>query len=144
MTTNGHPGRPPWPAAAAWAHAVLFLVFAIACYLAPQSVFGDAAWQPLPRLAVGLLAAALLALAVVLIGALRSASPRALRRALLAVLVVDVQVPVLLSLHPAGLEYIERDVGIPWPVAPLLFVALVAVTIAGLPAAGEEAAADAG
>ena len=142
MTTNGHPSRPAWPAAVAWAHALLFLAFAIACYLVPQSVFGDAAWQPLARLAVGLLAAALVALAALLIGAVRSASPRALRWALLAVLVVDVQVPLLLSLHPAGLEYIDRDLGIPWPLVPLAFVGLVAVTVASLPP-GEAAAGDA-
>jgi hypothetical protein len=133
MTTTGHQSQQAWPATVAWAHALLFLAFAIACYLAPQSVFGDAAWQPLARLAVGLLAAALLALAVVLIGALRSASPRALRLALYAVLVVDVQVPVLLSLRPAVFEYLERDLGIPWLLVPLAFVGLVGVTVAGLP-----------
>ena len=143
-TTTGHPSRPAWPAAVAWAHALLFLAFAIACYLVPQSVFGDAAWLPLARLAVGLLAAALVALAALLIGAVRSASTRALRWALLAVLVVDVQVPVLLSLHPAAFDYLERDLGIPWPLVPLAFVGLVAVTVASLPPPGEAAAGDAG
>jgi hypothetical protein len=69
----------------------------------------------------------------VLIGALRSASSRALRLALYAVLVVDVQVPVLLSLRPAVFEYLERDLGIPWLLVPLAFVGLVGVTVAGLP-----------
>ena len=144
MAKAGHPTGLAWPAAVAWAHALLFLAFAVASYVAPESVFGDAVWQPLARLAVGLLAAVLVALAVVLIGAVRSASPRALRRALVAVLVVDVQVPVLLSLHPAGLEFIERELGIPWFLLPFAFVGLVAVTIAGLPAAGEGPAGDAG
>ena len=129
--TDAHP-TPAWGTTLAWAHALLFLALAAACYLAPQAVFGDAAWQPLARLAMGLLAATLAALGVVLIGAVRSGLPRTLRLALLAALVVDVQAPVLLSLHPAALEYLERDVGVPWFSASLACIVLVAVTVMGV------------
>ena len=129
--SEAHRG-PTWPKALAWAHAILFMAFAGECYLAPQAVFGDAAWQPLARLAVGLLAATLAALAVVLVGAARSGPPRTLRLALFAALVVDVQVPVLLSLHPAALEYLERDIGAPWFSASLACILLVALTVLGV------------
>jgi len=125
------PRTPAWPRALAWAHAILFLAFAAACYVAPERVFGDAAWQPLARLAVGLVAATLVALGVVLIGAMRSGAPGMLRLALVATLVVDLQVPVLLSLHPAVFDYLEREIGLPWPLLPLAFVGLVAVTVVG-------------
>ena len=126
---------PGWETTLAWAHALLFLALAASCYLVPQAVFGDAAWQPLARLAVGLLAATLVALGVVLIGAVRSGDPRTLRLALLAALVVDVQVPVLLSLHPASLEYLERDIGVPWFSASLACIVLAALTVVGLSSA---------
>ena len=129
--TESHRG-PTWPKTLAWAHAILFLAFAGACYLAPQVTFGDAAWQPLARLAVGLLAATLVSLAVVLIGAVRSGPPRTLRLALFAALAVDVQVPVLLSLHPAVFDYLEREIGLPWFLVSLTLFGLVAVTVVSL------------
>jgi hypothetical protein len=141
---NDEHTTPAWGTTLAWAHALLFLALAAACYLAPQAVFGDAAWQPLARLAVGLLAATLVALAVVLIGAARSGLPGTLRLALLAALVVDVQVPVLLSLHPAALEYLERDIGVPWYSASLACIALVAVTVLGVSSLRAQPRVDAG
>ena len=137
-TTSG------WGPTLAWVHALLFLAAAASCYLAPQAVFGDAAWQPLARLAVGLLAATLVALAVVLIGAARSGASRTVRLALLAALLVDVQVPVLLSLHPASLEYLERDVGVPWFSASLACIVLVAVTVMGVSSLRAQQGVDAG
>ena len=103
-----------WAPTLAWIHAAVFLAVAAGCYLAPQALFGDAAWLQMPRLAVGLVAAALVALAVVLLGAVRSRDPRTLRLALLGALVLDAQVPVLLSLHPVVFEFLGRDVGLPW------------------------------
>src|SRR6478609_1902407 len=44
-------------ASLAWLHAGLFSAIALACYVSPETVFGDSAWLPLARLAVLLLAA---------------------------------------------------------------------------------------
>ena len=121
-----------WAAALAWLHAAIFLAVAALCYLAPEALFGDAAWLQMTRLAVGLLAAALVSLSVVLIGTVRSGSHLPLRLALWATLVFDVQAPILLSLHPVVFEYVERDLGIPWFLPSLALVALVSVTVLGL------------
>ena len=40
-----------WAPALAWIHAAVFLVAAVACYLAPQALFGAAVWLQMPRLA---------------------------------------------------------------------------------------------
>jgi hypothetical protein len=113
----------------AWAHAVLFGAIAVSCYLSPETVFGDGAWLPLPRLAVLAFAAALVAVVTVLVGSARSGLPSALKLALLAALAVDVQLPIGIFSQTAALEYLEFDLGIPWFVVPLVFVALAGATV---------------
>jgi hypothetical protein len=113
----------------AWAHAVLFGAMALSCYLSPETVFGDGAWLPLPRLAVLAFAAALVAVVIVLIGSARLGSPSALKLALLAALALDVQLPIAIFSQTAALEYLEFDLGIPWFVVPLVFVVLAGATV---------------
>ncbi len=113
----------------AWAHAVLFGAIALACYVSPETVFGDGAYLPLPRLAVLAFAAVLGALVLVLIGSARSGTIRELKLALLAALVLEAQLPILMFSQTASLEYLEADLGISWFVAPLVFVLLVGATV---------------
>ena len=112
-----------------WVHAVLFGLIALACYLSPETGFGAAAWLPLARLAVLLLAAALTATTVVLIGTARSGSPQQVRLVLLASLIIDAQVPILMFSQPASLEYMQAEVGLPWFLFPLLFLILFGVSV---------------
>jgi hypothetical protein len=125
MTIQARPGR--LAMTLTWLHALLYVTIAAACYVAPEVPFGDAAWLPLARLAVLMLAAVLVALAVVLIGATLSANTRQVRTALFAALVIDVQVPVLLLAHPASVEYWHRDLGIRWLMIPNVFLILIGV-----------------
>lgn len=111
------------------AHAVLFGASAISCYLSPETVFGDGAWLPLPRLAVLAFAAALVAVVIVLVGSTRSRSPSALTLGLLAALALDVQLPIAIFSQTAALEHLEFDLGIPWFVVPLVLVVLVGITV---------------
>ncbi len=113
----------------AWAHAVLFGVIAISCYLSPETVFGDGAWLPLPRLAVLAFAAALVAVVGVLVGSAKSGSPSALKVALLAALALDVQLPIAIFAQTAALEHLEFDLETPWFVVPLVFVVLASATV---------------
>jgi hypothetical protein len=113
----------------AWGHAALFGAMALACYVSPETVFGTSAWLPLPRLAVLLFAAALIACAIVLAGSARAGSSRQIRLALLAAVVLDAQVPVLAFSQPASLEHLEHDLGIPWFIVPALFAVIVAFTV---------------
>lgn len=113
----------------AWVHAALFGFIALACYVSPETAFGDGAWLPLPRLAVLAFAAALVAVVIVLVGSARSGSPSALELALLAALALDVQLPIAIFAQTAALEHLEFDLGIPWFVVPLVFVVLVGVTV---------------
>jgi hypothetical protein len=124
----------------AWAHAALFGAMAIACYLSPETVFGDGAWLPLPRLAVLAFAATLVAVVIVLVGSARSGSPSALKLALLAALALDVQLPIAIFSQTASLEYFEAELGIPWFVVPLVFVVLVGVTVHSLRRSRRDAA----
>jgi hypothetical protein len=112
-----------------WAHAVLFGAIAVSCYLSPETVFGDGAWLPLPRLAVLAFAAALVAVALVLVGSARSGSPSALKLALLAALALDVQLPIAIFSQTASLEHLEFDLGIPWFVVLFVFVVLAGSTV---------------
>lgn len=109
-------------------HAFLFGAIAVACYAAPEVVFGDAAWLQLPRLAVLLLAAALIAFTIVLIGSARSGNSRQIWLALLAALVLDLQVPIMILSQPASVEHFEADLGIPWFIVPLVFLVMIGVT----------------
>ncbi len=113
----------------AWVHAALFGGIAVSCYLSPETVFGDGAWLPLPRLAVLAFAAALVAVVIVLVGSARSGPPSALKLALLAALAVDVQLPIAIFSQTAALEHLEFDLGIPWFVVPLVFVVLAGATV---------------
>jgi hypothetical protein len=113
----------------AWVHAVLFGAIAVSCYLSPETVFGDGAWLPLPRLAVLAFAAALVAVVIVLVGSVRSGSPSALKLALLAALALNVQLPIAIFAQTAALEHLEFDLGIPWFVLPLVFVVLAGATV---------------
>ena len=113
----------------AWVHAALFGVIALACYVSPETAFGDGAYLPMPRLAVFALAAALAAVVIVLIGSARSGSRRALELALLAALAIDAQLPIAILSQSAYVEYVEVGLGIPWFVLPLVFVVLVGVTV---------------
>jgi hypothetical protein len=108
---------------------VLFGALAFACYVSPETVFGEGAYLPLPRLAVLAFAAVLAALVLVLIGSARSGTGRELKVALLAALVLDGQAPILMFSQTASLEHLEADLGIPWFVVPLLFVVLVGTTV---------------
>jgi hypothetical protein len=128
MTTIDDPAR-LHASRLAWAHAVLFSALALACYVSPETVFGDGAYLPLPRLAVLAFAAVLVALVLVLIGSARSGTVRELKVALLAALVLDAQVPILMFSQTASLEHLEANLGIPWFVVPLLFVVLVGTTV---------------
>jgi hypothetical protein len=121
--------RRGYAASLAWLHAALFGMVALACYLSPQTVFGDGAWLPLPRLAVLAFAAALVAVVVVLIGSARSGSPPSLGLALLAALAFDVQLPIAIFSQTASLEYLEADLAIPWFAVPLVFIVLVGATV---------------
>jgi hypothetical protein len=129
MTTFTHQGPQRRATALLTVHAVLFGAIALACYAAPEIVFGNAAWLQLPRLAVLLLAAALVALAIVLIGAARSGTSQQVWLALLAALVLDLQVPIMILSQPASVEHFEADLGIPWFIVPLVFLALIGVTV---------------
>lgn len=113
----------------AWVHAVLFGAIAISCYLSPETVFGDGAVLPLPRLAALAFAAALVAVAFVLVGSARSGSASALKPALLAALALDVQLPIAIFAQTAALEHFESDIGVPWFVVPLVFVVLAGATV---------------
>ena len=112
----------------AWLHAALFGAIALSCYVSPETVFGASAWLQLPRVAVQLFAAALVACSIVLIGSARSGSPPQIRLALLAAIVIDVQVPILAFSQPATLEHFEQGLGMPWFAVPLLFIVLAGVT----------------
>lgn len=112
-----------------WLHAVLFGVIAVACYVAPEVWFGDAAWLPLARLAMVLFAAALVALTIVFAGVAASGSARQVSLALLAAAVFDAQVPFWMFSLPASLEYLDRNLGIPWWVIPLSFQMAVGATL---------------
>jgi len=127
MTTNHRAG--PVVTYFAWGHAALFGAIALACYVSPETVFGPSAWLPLPRLAVLLFAAALIACAIVLAGSARAGSASQIRLALLAAVVLDAQVPVLAFSQPASLEHLEHDLGIPWFLVPGLFAVIVALTV---------------
>jgi hypothetical protein len=118
-----------WAASLAWIHAVMLGSIAVACYLSPETVFGGAAWLPLARLAVLLLGAALLSLALVLIGSAVSGTTRQRRVALGAALTLDAQLPFLVFLQPASLEYWESGLGIPWPAVPSTFTILAGLTV---------------
>jgi hypothetical protein len=113
----------------AWAHAVVFGVIALACYISPEATFGDAAWLPLARLAVLLFAAALVSAVIVLIGSAWSGTLSQIWLALLAALALDVQIPIFLFSQPASMEYLDSELGIPWFVVPLFFFVIVGVTI---------------
>jgi hypothetical protein len=127
MTTARPTSR--WPSALAWAHAVLFGAIALACYVSPETLFGASAWLQLPRVAVQFLGAALVACTVVLVGSARSESPQHIRLVLLAAVVVDAQVPILSFSQPAALEHFGSGLGVPWFIVPLLFTAMVGVTV---------------
>jgi hypothetical protein len=118
----------PWTTTLAWTHAVLFGAIALACYASPETVFGTSAWLQMPRFAVQLFAAALAAFTILLIGSARAGSPAQLRLALLAAVVIDVQVPILSFSQPAALEHFESGLGIPWFIVPLLFAVMVGLT----------------
>ena len=120
-----------WATKLAWVHAILFGAIALACYLSPETAFGETAWLPLARLAALLFAAALTALAVVLVGSARAGNLEHVKLALLAALVLDVQIPILVFALPASVEYLHSRVGIPWFVVPLTFLILVGVTVHG-------------
>lgn len=122
-----------------WLHAGIFAAIAAACYVAPETAFGEAAWLPLARLAVLLLGAALLAVVVLLAGAALGGNPRQIRQALLAALIIDVQVPVLLLAQPASVEYWHRDLGIQWFAIPSAFLLLVGVCAYAVLALGRKA-----
>jgi hypothetical protein len=117
------PGR--FAIAVVWLHAALFAAMAAACYVTPETVFGDAAWLPLARLAVLLFAAALATAAILFVSAAYSASPRQVGAALLAALLFDVQAPVLLFSLPASLEYFDRELGVIWWAVPQGFLLLI-------------------
>jgi hypothetical protein len=121
----------PWLAARnlIWVHVLVFGSIALACYIAPETPFGESAWLPLARLAVYLFAASLAALIVFLVGGALSGSRRQAALALLAALVLDVQIPILAFSQPASLEYLHARVGIPWFVVPVVFLTLVGMTV---------------
>jgi hypothetical protein len=118
-----------WAITVVWAHAVLFAAMAAACYISPETVFGDSAWLPLARLAVLLLAAALSTAAVMLASAAHSADQRQVSTALLAALLFDVQAPVLLLALPAWLEYSDRVLDVRWWIVPQFFLILIGVSV---------------
>lgn len=117
-----------WATKLAWVHAIVFGAIALACYLSPETAFGETAWLPLARMAVLLFAAALTALAIVLVGSARAGDLRHVKLALLAALVLDVQIPILVASLPASVEYLHSHVGIPWFVVPLTFLIMIGVT----------------
>ena len=129
MTTFTRQGTHQRAAALLTVHAFLFGAIAVACYAAPEAVFGGAAWLPLPRLAVLLFAAALVALTIMLIGSARSGTPRQIWLALFAALVLDLQVPIMILSQPASVEHFEVDLGIPWFIVPLVFLVMIGVTV---------------
>lgn len=126
-TINDRPGSAA--ANLIWVHVLVFGSIALACYIAPETPFGESAWLPLARLAVFLFAAGLSALIVFLVGSALSGSRRQAALALLAALVVDAQIPILAFSQPASLEYLHARVGIPWFVVPVVFLALVGTTV---------------
>ena len=130
MTTVATGSRvSPWARNLAWGHAGLFGAIALACYASPETMFGTSAYLPLPRLAVLLFAAALMATAILLIGSAKSGSAPQVRLALLAAVVVDAQVPILTFSQPASLDHLEQILGIPWFIVPTLFLLIVSFTV---------------
>jgi hypothetical protein len=124
---NSFDRTPSWIGAIVWVHAGCFALLGIGCHVAPQAIFGQSAWIPMARLTAALLAAALLAIAVFLVMAVRAAGRSTLRLALLTALAFDVQVPIVLSLHPAVFEFLHVDRGIPAMLVPLAVVFGLAV-----------------
>jgi hypothetical protein len=118
-----------WAITLVWLHAVLLAAIAVGCYVAPETVFGDAAWLPLARLGVLLFAAALSMSAIMLANAAASADLRHVGAALMAALVFDVQAPFLLFSLPAWLEYLDRELGVRWWVVPQAFLILIGVSV---------------
>jgi hypothetical protein len=119
----------PWARNLLWGHASLFGAIALACYASPETMFGTSAYLPLPRLAVLLFAAALMAIAILLIGIAKSGSAPQIRLALLAAVVLDAQVPILAFSQPASLDHLEQGLGIPWFIVPTLFLIIVSLTV---------------
>jgi hypothetical protein len=74
-------------------------------------------------------AAALVAVALVLVGSARSGSRSAPQLALLAALALDVQLPIAMFAQTAALEHLEFDIGIPWFVVPLVLAVLAGATV---------------
>lgn len=128
MTTiKDHPD--PWATNLLWLHTLVFSAVALAVYISPQTVFGDSAWLPLPRLAALLFAATLVTTSIVLGGSARSGTRRQIRLALAAALVLDVQMPILIFSQPASLEYLQSGLGIPWFLVPLGLLVMVGLTV---------------
>jgi hypothetical protein len=124
-----HAGENRLASVLVWGHGVLYASAAVVCYLAPRAVFGDTAWLPLAGLAVGLFAAALLALAVLMMGCARIGTIRHIRLALLAALILDIQVPILMGLFPASLEHFQVSLGMPWFLVPVAFIVIAGATV---------------
>jgi hypothetical protein len=100
-------------------HAVLLLLFAAGLYLVPEKVFGEVVTDAMARFTCGLLASALVALAVVLVASSDGRRSEMLQVGLIGALVFDVQVPLLLIWHPATLVAFRETFGIVWMVVPI-------------------------
>jgi len=118
---------PRWTSVVLAFHVVLALASSAALWFAPELLLGDTALLPLARFAAALLAAALLAFALVGLGALRSRDRRSTRAALTGALLLDAMLPVVMGFHPAFLDFLEVERGVPWLALPLALIFAAAV-----------------
>jgi hypothetical protein len=127
--SNETSSMPSWTGLVAWWHAAAMLAAAFAFYFAPATFFGDAAYLQLGHLATSALAAVLFALGLALVMAIASRSRSKLRLVLLAVFLLDVQLPFLLVTHVAAVEIIETRMGV-----PALLSLVVSILVFAVPA----------
>jgi hypothetical protein len=121
LETSKKPRAPRLAVSILAIHAMACMAAAAGCYLAPQALFGPASVLPLPAFAIALLGASFLAIAVLLMLSIVGGDRRQLRKALVGLLLLDVQVPVAFNLNPASLEYLEKSTGIGWFWPSILF-----------------------
>lgn len=120
---NEPPSLPSWIPAFMRVHAVLMLLFAGGLYVVPSKVFGESARAPADRFAHSLLAATMVALAVAIIGAADGKRREFLQVGLFGALVLDVQIPFLMTVHPDSLGMFSDAFGAAWLLIPLGVIA---------------------
>jgi len=120
---------PSWISGILAGHGLVAFAMALVCYLSPEGLFGDTAWLPFGRFAAALLGAALITLGCLWWGAARAGEGSIAKLALFGALVFDVQLPILMGLHPAFLEHLDKQTSIAWFLVPLGIIFLGSVPV---------------